>query len=179
MIRTFAALDLPAATRDRLRMLGEMLPLKRRVPPENLHLTLVFLGELDDPTLESAHDGFDALRHPAFDLRIEGLGLFGGDRPRAVYAGVAPSEALMRLQAGVARAARTAGVALATRRFVPHVTLARWQPRGPDLVRLEHAMAQMSGFATDPVEVTEFVLYRSDLGGGQARYTELCRYPLA
>lgn len=180
MIRSFVALDLPDSLRSALAVQQFLLPLPQKVPTPNLHLTLVFLGEQPDAVLEAAHDAFAALRLPAFELELSGLGLFGGDRPSSAHAGALASEPLMRLQRKIATAARRAGVELPARRFVPHVTLGRFRPPPPDeRLRLERAVAMQGGFRAGPVVVEDFVLYRSTPARGGSRHDELARYPLA
>jgi 2'-5' RNA ligase len=179
MIRSFVALDLPADLRSALAVQQFLLPLPQKVPVENLHLTLVFLGEQPDPVLEAAHESFAALRLPAFDLDLSGLGLFGGDRPTSVHAGAVASEPLLRLQRKLAQAARRAGADLPARRFAPHVTLGRFRPpQVEDRLRLERAVAMQGGFRAGPAPVADFVLYRSTLARGGSRYDVLARYPL-
>ena len=99
MIRAFLGIDLPPAVRGALQVQQFLLPLPRKVEPENLHLTLVFLGDCPEAALEAAHEGFETLRAPAFSLSLQGLGLFGKDKPRVAWAGVAPSPDLLHLQA--------------------------------------------------------------------------------
>ncbi len=179
MIRAFVALDLPAEVRSALAVQQFLLPLPRKVEPESFHLTLLFLGEVAEPVLEAAHEGFEAIVRPPFDLEVAGLGLFGGERPRAVWAGIRPSEPLDRLQAKIERAARVAGIEPERRRFSPHVTLGRFAPPPPeDRFRLERAVAEGASFRGGRFEVTRFVLYRSHLGPKGARYEELATYPL-
>ena len=180
MIRAFLGIPLPATVRAALSIQQFLLPLPRKVEPEAMHLTLVFLGACRPEALEAAHDGFGALMDRRFSLRLEGLGLFGGDRPRAAWAGVAASPALTALQARLDHIARRAGCPVEARRFVPHVTLGRFTPPPfPDAIRLERAVALGGGFTSDPWEVTELVLWRSDLGPKGSRYTALAEYPLA
>ncbi len=179
MIRAFLALPLPAEMAGRLHMLAQMLPLPRRVPPENMHLTLLFLGEVPEPLLEEAHHGFAAIRAAPFAIDLAGLGLFGGDRPRSVHAAVRPEPRLDRLQARIETAARRAGLAPEARRFVPHVTLARFRPHEADLPRLAAALAGAGEPRFGPLAVERFVLYRSHLGRTAAHYEELATYPLA
>jgi len=174
----FLALPLPDAVRSALAVQQVLLPLPRRVDPQDLHLTLVFLGDTPEVALEEAHDGFAGLRAPAMTLALQGLGLFGGTRPRAAWAGVAPSEPLIRLQARADRLARLAGCAVESRRFVTHVTLGRFSvPPPPQALRRERAIA-MTSFATPPFEVTEMVPVQSTLTPRGARHDRLAHYPL-
>ena len=178
MIRAFAALPLPGDIRDRLEVLAQMLPLRRRLAPENLHLTLVFLGEVPEVVLEEVHLEFERLRAAPFALNLRGIGTFGGGKPRSVHAGVAPERSLDSLQARAEAAARRAGAPVEARRFVPHVTLARLHPHEVEPARLEHAVLELAGFAAGPFEVDHFALFRSHLGREGARYEELARYGL-
>ncbi|MFN6925743.1 MAG: RNA 2',3'-cyclic phosphodiesterase [Tabrizicola sp.] len=180
MIRAFLGIDLPPDIRGALQVQQFLLPLPRKVEPETLHLTLVFLGDCPEPALEAAHEGFEALREQRFRLALQGLGLFGKDKPRVAWAGVAPSPALIRLQARVEGIARRVGCPVDARKFLPHVTLGRFHPPpSADAMRLERAVAQGATFRTDPWEVTELVLWRSHLTGKRSHYEALARYPLA
>lgn len=176
MRRAFLALDLPEAVEQALRMQHFLLPLPRRV--HSFHLTLAFLGEQPEAVLRAAHEALCDLRIAPFSLFLQGLGLFGGTRPRAAWAGVAPSDALTHLQTRAETAIRRSGCPVAARRFVPHVTLGRFPPpKGADLMRLERAVAAGQGFATAPFEVAEMVLYESHLAAKGPRYHALARYP--
>ena len=178
MISSFLALPLPDAARSALAVQQFLLPLPRKEPLENLHLTLVFLGEQPEPVLEDIHEALLALRSAPFELRLQGLGLFGGERPHTVWAGVAPSEPLERLQAKTEQVARRAGCTLPGRRFTPHVTLGRLPALAPDeRLRLERAVGE-SPFRADPFVVEEMILYRSTLGWKGSHYDPLASYPL-
>ena len=182
MIRAFVALPLPEPVRQQLNLLQHLLPLPRRLPPENLHLTLAFLGEVPSDLLEDGHHALAALRAPGFTLTLRGVEAFGAAAPRLVYAGVAPSEPLRHLHRKVITALRGAGLAPDRRRFTPHVTLARLDPQRlaeADRLRLVSAMVENAGFAAGPFTVDAFALYRSHLGRDAAHYEELARYPLA
>lgn len=180
MIRAFLGIDLPPAIRGAAQVQQFLLPLPRKVDPEDLHLTLVFLGNCPEDTLEAAHEGFEALREPRFSLHLQGLGLFGKDKPHTAWAGLAPSPALTHLQAKTETIARRAGCPIDARKFVPHVTLGRFPtPAPPDAMRLERAIAMGQGFRSEPWEVTELTLWRSRLTGKAPRYDVLARYPLA
>jgi len=178
MIRTFAAISLPDAVSAALERIQGALPVPRIVPHENLHATLVFLGDLDSPALDEIHLAYAQIREAAFELALDGVGMFGGGKPRLVYAGVAENASLRHLQAKLEQAARNVGVAVERRRFTPHVTLARPNAARIDRDRLERAVAAASGFRTAPFPVESFSLFRSDLGRAGATYTELAQYPL-
>lgn len=178
MIRAFAAIALPEPVRFDLALLQQGLPVPRPVPAENLHLTLVFLGEVQASVLADVDAAFGAVRAAAFPLTLSGVDLLGGAKARMVYAGVAASPALVHLQAKVETAARNAGVAVPARRFMPHVTLARLPERLDNRERLERAVAMRTGYGGPSFEVAAFHLYRSHLGRGGSVYEELAEYPL-
>ncbi|MBL4916328.1 RNA 2',3'-cyclic phosphodiesterase [Tabrizicola sp. DMG-N-6] len=177
--RVFFGLDLPVHLRNRLAVEALALRLPRRVAPEDLHLTLVFLGEVPPDRLQALHEAAEALSMPGFALRIEGLGLFGRSAPNALWAGLAPEPALEALQAKLETALRRAGATPEKRRFVPHITLGRFPPQPPEeAARLERAVVAGSGTGSDLFEVRDFILFRSHLGGDPPHYEELARYPL-
>ena len=180
MIRAFVALPLPEPLRQPLNLLQFLLPLPRRVPPENLHLTLLFLGERPGPEIEDLHHALEGLRAPGFDLALRGVGSFGAPL-RSVHAGVAPTPPLDHLRKKVETAARMTGLDLPRRRFQPHITLGRCDPARmtpADRERLQAAMAANADFSAGPAAAESFALYRSWLGREGAHYEELARYPL-
>ncbi|MGL4239194.1 RNA 2',3'-cyclic phosphodiesterase [Tabrizicola sp.] len=180
MIRAFIGIDLPQAVRGALQVQQFLMPLPRKVEPEKLHLTLVFLGDCPELALDAAHEGFEALRETGFALALQGLGLFGKDKPHSAWAGVAPSPELMHLQTKVETIARRAGCPIDTRKFVPHVTLGHFPPPPlPETAQLERAVAMGAGFRTEPWPVTELTLWRSHLASKGSHYEVLTRYPLA
>jgi len=180
MIRAFLGIALPPAVRGALQVQQFLLPLPRKEDPEDLHLTLVFLGDCPEPLLEAVHDGCEWLREPGFSLVLQGFGLFGKEKPHCAWAGVGASPDLMHLQAKVETIARRAGCQIDGRKFTPHVTLGRFPvPQPDDRIRLERAVAMGAGFRSDPWQVEELVLWQSHPGAKAPRYQVLARYPLA
>lgn len=177
MIRSFVALPLPARIAFGLETLRAPIPEARWAPPENLHLTLAFLGDQHPHALEDADAVLAEIRAPILDLRLEGVGVFGGDRPHAIYAALAENPDLRRLQAKVERALRQAGVSFESRNFTPHVTLA-WLGRKAPRGRLISWLEGYALYRSAPFEVEEFALYRSDLGPGGSVYEAMRAYPL-
>ncbi len=177
MYRLFVGLALPDSVADHLASLAEPIPGARWVAPENLHLTLAFLGEIDGHRAQDADDALAAVDAPGFTLTLAGLGQFGqGRRARALWIGVEPCPALMHLQRKVATAIERAGIALEGRRFTPHVTLARL--RDPDQPLLGAFIARTAGIRLSAFSVESFTLFESYLGSDGAQYDPLRRYPL-
>jgi 2'-5' RNA ligase len=181
MIRAFVGIALPDEIVRALAVAQAGLPAGRPVPPENFHLTVAFLGEYPKPVLEDVHLALDGLRNPTFELTLSGVGLFGGDRPRVLYAGIETQPLLSRLREKVLQAARGAGLRLDRERYSPHVTLARFNGAGlapDDAHDVREFAARRMGFRAGPFEVREFVLFRSQLGRNGPAYDELAAYAL-
>ncbi|MDA1133118.1 MAG: RNA 2',3'-cyclic phosphodiesterase, partial [Proteobacteria bacterium] len=126
MIRLFVALGLPAGVRERLALVRAPLPGARWVPPENMHVTLRFIGEVEPPLATEIDTLLSRITAPSFDISLAGLGTFGSrGRVRALWAGVEQTVPLAHLQAKIETACRRAGLPPEGRKFHPHVTLAR------------------------------------------------------
>lgn len=188
MTRTFIAIELGEPARIALttiiRDLAAALPRVRFVDPASLHLTLAFLGELDDARLAQAHEAAVAIaaEDAPFQLALGGLGVFGPRRaPRVIWAGVSGDvERLVALQRHLAAALATRGFTPEERPYSPHLTLARLkQPPEADalaqLERLQHALVVDRA----PIPVEALSVMKSELAPSGARYTCLRRYPLA
>lgn len=161
MPRLFAAIRPPAPVRETLLDAMGGVHGARWQADDQLHLTLAFLGEVDARDGEALVEQLAAVRRAPFALEIDGVGHFERKgAPSALWARIAPSERLSSLQQRVALACRRAGTPPESRKFLPHVTLARLNrssgPVGPWLV--EHG-----GLAVGPWEVREFALYESHL----------------
>src|SRR3546814_9879790 len=109
-MRLFVALALPDHLRSRLAELCSGLPGARWVAPENLHLTLRFIGEVDGRDAEDIGVALSGIRLPRFAIALSGVGEFGdGRRLRSVWVGVEASDMLNRLHAKVEQAVQRAG----------------------------------------------------------------------
>jgi 2'-5' RNA ligase len=177
MLRLFVGLKMPADVRAALAPLAAGLPGARWVAPENLHLTLRFVGEVDEGQAEDIDGVLAAIAVPAFDMRLAGIDCFHSrGRVRMVWAGVTAGPELARLQAKIESAVVRAGFDPEGRKFKPHLTIARLKnvPIGGVRPYLE----LHGGFATKFFHVEEFTLFRSHLGQGGASYDALVDYPL-
>ncbi len=159
MIRLFVALDLPDSVRERLLALEGGVPGARWSNAGQLHLTLRFIGEVDESVARDIDDTLNTIRAPSFPLELSGVGEFGGRNPRALWAGVKNNDALLHLQRKVETALQRIGLPPEPRKFSPHVTLARLKaaPREKVMQFLTHN----SLFATGPFPVTQFTLFSS------------------
>ena len=141
-----------------------------------MHVTVRFIGEVDETAAQTIHDGLLSVRAPAFNLAIGGVGTFqGGRRAYTLWAGVDRSPALVHLHEKVKSAVVRAGVTPEGRRFQPHITLARL--KDPPLPRLQDYIAGHN-LLRDTLPVTAFVLFSSHLGRGDPLYTAEAEYPL-
>ncbi len=159
MIRLFTAIEIPQGVRVRLSLLQGGVPGARWSPPENLHLTLRFIGEVDEATANDIDDVLSGLHAPAFDLTLKGAGEFGGRDPHALWVGVAPNEPLMRLAAKIESGLQRMGLAPETRKYAPHVTLARL--RDAPVAKVREFLAAHSLFDSGPFAVSAFTLFSS------------------
>ncbi|HSR55521.1 MAG TPA: RNA 2',3'-cyclic phosphodiesterase [Alphaproteobacteria bacterium] len=178
MIRLFVGLSLPEGVRERLHGLKGGVPGARWIEPENMHLTLRFIGNVDDLAIEEVDEALSRVRSPAFDLEIAGVGEFSrGRRPVMLWAGVNPDPDLMDLQRRIESAVVKGGFPPEGRRFTPHVTLARIKngARG----RVRDFIEENNLLRVEPVPVTCFTLFSSHLGRRGASYRAEADYPLA
>ena len=125
MPRLFTALELPERIAGQMALARGGVVGARWLEPEDYHITLRFVGDIDARTARDIAETLGDIRRPKAHVRFEGLSWFGGDKPRAIVAKVEADPALMDLQAEHERRLRRIGVEPETRKFTPHVTLAR------------------------------------------------------
>jgi 2'-5' RNA ligase len=176
MPRLFSGIEIPASVTRRLTLVRAGLTGAHWIDPENYHLTLRFLGDVDGTIARDfAHSLGDIVASP-FELRLGDLGSFGGRKPRAIFASIAASPALESLQRAHERAARIAGLPPEPRNYTPHVTLARLRGTSAESVALY--LERQGGFSSEPFKVTRFVLFSSRASVGGGPYVVEAAYPL-
>ncbi len=166
MPRLFTGIEIPPDIATQLQLLQGGIPGARWIDPADYHITLRFIGDIDDATALHIDELLSRIHLPAFSLKLAGVDFFGGARPHSVHAKVVPNEALNTLQQAHERACQQAGLKPETRRFTPHVTLARC--RGAPLASVRDYASAHGLFAAGPFSVSRFVLYsaRPSRGGG-------------
>ena len=177
MYRLFVGLSLPEAIRDQLSFLQHGLPSARWIDPENYHLTLRFIGEVDRHTAADIDGTLQRIDTPAFEFCLSGLDVFGQSRKaRALYSRADSAAELFHLQGKIESAVVRAGQPPEPRKFSPHVSLARFRTTPPD--RIQSFVERNGLFRAGPVAVDRFILFESHMGKGGSVYEELADYPL-
>jgi 2'-5' RNA ligase len=176
-VRLFIAIPLPVDVATRAAaVLPEGLPALRRVKPENLHLTLAFLGHTDDARLDDVVRAAAAAAAPVprFRLEIAGAGRFPPTgRPRVVWLGIREgSAAVQQLGERVAAELRAQALRFDDRPLNPHLTLARIVD-GATAPEARTVAAAIPGLAVPPLgfAVTSIAVMQSVLSPKGARYT--------
>ncbi len=175
-MRSFLALTPPEDVRDAMVRVQAMLPAGRPVVRENLHLTLAFLDDQPEDLLEDLHIGLTGLRMPAMDIAFRGLGAFGGDKPRLIFAEVQPCPALAEMRQAVLRCVQRAGIRLRKERYHPHVTLARL--KGDPSPAMVSFLSEYAGTVLPGWTAIGLSLCQSTLRPDGPVYEELASYPL-
>jgi len=170
-LRLFVALELPPALRQRLAALPLDLPGLRRVPPQQLHVTLYFIGNSEQP--ETIGEALAWVEAAPVSLALQGSGRWSG----VLWAGLRQDAALSDLHRGVTQALGNCGLRPERRPFRPHVTLGRFRAQRPP-AKLNNWLRTHRSLRSSPVVVDEFCLYASELTPAGARYRILQRYPL-
>ena len=177
MPRLFTGLEIPPEIGQSLSMMRGGLPGARWIDPENYHMTLRFIGDIDDALAREIAYLLDQVRRRSFEVRFNGLSSFGGRRPRAVIAAIPPVAPLIELQAEHERIMQRVGLEPEGRKFSPHVTLARL--RESSSRQVADYLATRGPFTTLAFPVSRFVLFSSRASVGGGPYVVEAAYPLA
>ncbi len=176
MPRLFTGLEIPSDLAIDLSMLRGGISGARWIEAENYHMTLRFIGDIDDLTAREIHAALEKIRRPPFTVTIEELGSFGGTKPRALVAKATPATPLVELQAQQERLMRRIGIAPEPRKFTPHVTLARL--RAVSCVGVAEYLSARGYFLSRRFEAKRFVLFSSRASTGGGPYVVEAAYPL-
>jgi len=153
------------------------LPGARWITPENYHLTLRFIGDIDDDVAREIAGMLGRVHRRPFELRLDGLSSFGGRKPRAVVAAATPVPALMELQAEQERLLQRLGLEPEGRKYTPHVTLARL--RDSSSHQVADYLAARGHYRSPAFAVSRFVLFSSRASVGGGPYVVEAAYPFA
>jgi 2'-5' RNA ligase len=178
LMRLFIAIEFPDEVKKALISLRKDIPGARWVPAEQIHLTLAFLGEVDEITSGRLNDELSQIRSSSFKLCFTGTGCFSDRRrPRVLWVGLKPEPRLNLLAAKVRAAVLTCGIPQEERPFSPHITLARLKL--PSSRESGVFLDQQAQKILPPLSVQEFTLFQSRLTTQGAVHIPIHRFPLA
>ncbi len=180
-MRVFVAIDLPEDVR---RALGEFIAKleetcrgARWVRPEGMHITLKFIGEAANETIERTKVVLAGIHSPSpVAMRFREVGYFPNAlHPRVFWAGMETTPNLAELAKGIEDRLEALGIAPENRPFRPHLTLARFKSED-GLSQLRQALDRLGPFEFGAARASQFHLYGSELERGGAKYTRLASF---
>jgi 2'-5' RNA ligase len=183
-LRSFIAIELPETIKSALAELQQELKRSeadiRWVKPENIHLTLKFLGNIEEKLVDDIVKAIETTcnKYPEFDLEIKGMGVFPNIKsPRVIWVGVNSSEILTDLQHNIESEMAALGFEPENRKFTPHLTLGRFKSsRGKEALLEDIKLHKDSKLGL--INVKSVYLMRSDLSPAGARYTRIAEISL-
>jgi len=169
MRRLFVAVDLPANVKDQLAIMCCGLPGAKWVPPEQLHLTLRFIGDVDGTLFRDLKESLLEIHFASFFIQLKGVGFFPPrGKPRVLWVGVVKNANLALLQKKIENVLVKSGLEPERRKFFPHITLARLRNTPDSRSAAFHAYNSM--FISDEFPAEKFTLYSSVLGKNGAKH---------
>lgn len=177
MPRLFVAIDIPERIKEDISSTYMAIPGAKWIEDANLHLTLRFIGDVDNIATQKIDFALKSVSAKPFSLILKGVGFFPPrNEPRILWVGIEQNNELIGLQNKIERAISSTGIEPDSRKFHPHITVARLNGAPTDRVAL--FMAGHSLFQTEPFEVSKFSLYSSFLKKEGAIHELLSSYQL-
>lgn len=183
-MRLFVALEIPEETREKLRTLVKKLePIARGarfVRPEGIHLTLKFIGHVDDSKLEEIKSQLANVPHrSAVEIAFRNFGFFPSEkRPRVFWVGIEAGRELAALASGIEEQLAPLGITSEERDFTPHLTLARFKTN-EGVAEMQKVISSWPSRDFGDTNAREFYLYQSVLKSSGAVYTKIASYHFA
>ena len=162
MPRLFTAVDLPEPMKESLASMSFGIPGAKWIASEQLHLTVRFIGEVDGALFRDIKNILDGVSFTPFSLQLKGVGYFPPrGAPRVLWVGLQKSEPLLVLKKKIDQALCRVGVEPDSRKFSPHITLARLKNSPPQ--KIANFLSGNGLFSQEPFQVEDFKLYSSIL----------------
>ncbi len=184
--RTFLALEIDQPTKDYLRSIVQslttVLPSVRFVASGTWHITLAFLGDLEETQLLAAQRAAQvaASGHTRFSWHVEGIDIFGSEEaPHVIWTGLGGDLAALNALQQAVVTALTAEQLTCDERFSPHITLARPKVAFTAVEQVAFAAARAQSVRGPDTFAEAISVMRSDLAPSGARYTRINLAPLA
>jgi 2'-5' RNA ligase len=185
-IRSFLAFELPDKIKKEVtRISGEIKKTGLNagwVKPGNIHLTVIFLGDIDEkdiPDIISSMDNM-VVKHEPIDILLGGMGLFPDIRkPRVLWLGLnGEIERLSSLRDDLQKPLELYGVKQEKRSFKPHLTLGRFRKPVKEKSLLQRVLEDYGDISGPDGRLDELMLFKSELKHGGSVYTKLHSWPL-
>ncbi len=177
MMRLFVAVDLPEDVKDAIADTYRAIPGARWVDETKLHCTLHFIGEVAEPILDKLAAGLSKIKSAPMKLQIRSAGFFPPRKePRILWFGIEHPLEFLTLQSKIERVCIGNVSTGETRKFHPHVTVARLND--PHREKVAEFVVTNSLFSSEPFEITQFHLYRSHQGKVTTHYEKLVSFEL-
>ena len=175
MPRLFIGLEIPELLKSQLLWPRSGVEGARWQRDDQLHLTLAFVGDVSRGIAHDVDSELSRLTVTPFELELSGVGFFGKPaQPKALWAGVRDPAPIRHLHEKVSFAMERIGVDVDQRRFLPHVTLARFR-RGA-CARIGDWLSENERLSTDRIWLSHFTLFSSHLTEERAHYEIENRY---
>ena len=174
MMRLFTGLELPSDIALDLNFMQGGIPGARWIDRESFHITLRFIGDIDDHLGRGVAEALGDADMRPFTLRLKSVDVFGGNKPHAIIARVEENPELSRLQMAHERICQSLGLEPEGRKFIPHVTLARL--RNPDPAALRNFIESHALYRSRPFEIERFLLFSSKPSSGGGPYAVEAAY---
>ncbi len=178
MYRLFVAIDLPEKVKESIKMICTGLPDARWVDLQQLHLTLRFIGEVDNGLFDAIKESLAGISETSFSMTLQGVGYFPPKRaPRVLWIGMETNNTLARLADKIEQVlVQKNGLEPERRKFSPHITIARFRETTP--ARVADYLVRNGSFRTETFPVDAFHLYSSTLTRSGAEHRREASYPL-
>jgi 2'-5' RNA ligase len=177
MPRLFIAVDLPAETKNNLESISYGIPGAKWIDPQQIHLTVRFIGEVDGTTFLDIKTALEQVSLKPFSLALKGVGHFPPrGKPRVLWVGIEQSQPLQSLKGRIDKILATVGLQPEGRKFSAHITLARL--KNSPIHMVANFLAGNGLFSQEPFEIKDFKLYSSTLTPKGAIHKVEKVYPL-
>jgi len=177
MPRLFIAVDLPDTIKENLRSMSFGIPGAKWIGPEQLHLTVRFIGEVGGALFLDVKTILEEIRLASFSLQLKGVGFFPPrGAPRVLWIGLEKNDPLQRLRKKIDSSLLRVKVEPEGRKFSPHITLARL--KNSPVQKITNFLSGNGLFSQEPFQVEDFKLYSSILSPKGAFHRVERIYPL-